>query len=71
MWPSSAPAAPMTAYRAAKAAGASAILFDGGPHGTTCARAGWMPSRLLIAAGVANKTRPWRAAFSQWSTLPW
>jgi dihydrolipoamide dehydrogenase len=43
----------LPAYRAAKAAGASAILIEGGPHGTTCARVGCMPSKLLIAAGEA------------------
>jgi dihydrolipoamide dehydrogenase len=43
----------LAAYRAAKAAGASAVLIEGGPHGTTCARVGCMPSKLLIAAGEA------------------
>ncbi|GAA5215346.1 dihydrolipoyl dehydrogenase [Corallincola platygyrae] len=41
------------AYRAAKAQGASAILIEGGPYGTTCARVGCMPSKLLIAAAEA------------------
>lgn len=39
-----------TAGLAAKAAGASAVLVEGGDHGTTCARVGCMPSKLLIAA---------------------
>ncbi|BAO88087.1 FAD-dependent pyridine nucleotide-disulfide oxidoreductase [Caballeronia cordobensis] len=43
----------LTAYRAARAAGASAILIEGGAHGTTCARVGCMPSKLLIAAAEA------------------
>jgi dihydrolipoamide dehydrogenase len=43
----------LSAYRAAKAAGASALLIEGGPHGTTCARVGCMPSKLLIAAAEA------------------
>jgi dihydrolipoamide dehydrogenase len=43
----------LSAYRAAKAAGASAVLIEGGPHGTTCARVGCMPSKLLIAAAEA------------------
>jgi dihydrolipoamide dehydrogenase len=43
----------LPAYRAAKAAGASAVLIEGGPHGTTCARVGCMPSKLLIAAAGA------------------
>lgn len=43
----------LAAYRAAKAAGASVLLIEGGPHGTTCARVGCMPSKLLIAAAEA------------------
>ena len=43
----------LAAYRAAKAAGRSAMLIEGGPHGTTCARVGCMPSKLLIAAAEA------------------
>lgn len=43
----------MLAYRTVKAAGASAILIEGGSYGTTCARVGCMPSKLLIAAGEA------------------
>ncbi|MDE1180138.1 dihydrolipoyl dehydrogenase [Paraburkholderia sp.] len=40
----------MAAYRAARAQGAHAILLDPGPLGTTCARVGCMPSKLLLAA---------------------
>jgi dihydrolipoamide dehydrogenase len=43
----------LAAYRAAIAAGKRAILIEGGPHGTTCARVGCMPSKLLIAAAEA------------------
>lgn len=43
----------LSAYRAAKASGKSAVLIERGPHGTTCARVGCMPSKLLIAAGEA------------------
>ncbi|MFT0174742.1 dihydrolipoyl dehydrogenase [Paraburkholderia mimosarum] len=43
----------LPAYRAAKAAGATVLLIEGGPHGTTCARVGCMPSKLLIAAAEA------------------
>ncbi|HEX3061707.1 MAG TPA: dihydrolipoyl dehydrogenase, partial [Usitatibacter sp.] len=43
----------LAAYRAAKAAGASVLLIERGPHGTTCARVGCMPSKLLIAAAEA------------------
>ena len=41
------------AYRAAKSAGAKAVLIEGGEYGTTCARVGCMPSKLLIAAADA------------------
>ena len=43
----------LAAYRAAKAAGARAVIIEGGPGGTTCARVGCMPSKLLIAAAEA------------------
>ncbi|MFT5429885.1 MAG: dihydrolipoamide dehydrogenase [Myxococcota bacterium] len=41
------------ARRAAKAEGASVVMIDPGPFGTTCARVGCMPSKLLIAAADA------------------
>jgi len=53
----------LPAYRAAKAAGASAILIEGGPHGTTCARVGCMPSKLLIAAAEAAHAASHTAPF--------
>jgi dihydrolipoamide dehydrogenase len=43
----------LAAYRAAKAAGRSAVIIERGAHGTTCARVGCMPSKLLIAAAEA------------------
>jgi dihydrolipoamide dehydrogenase len=43
----------LAAYRAARAAGRTAALIEGGPYGTTCARVGCMPSKLLIAAAEA------------------
>lgn len=44
----------LTARRAALAAGAERVLMiEGGPYGTTCARVGCMPSKLLIAAAEA------------------
>jgi dihydrolipoamide dehydrogenase len=43
----------MSAYRAAKAQGAHTVMIEGGPYGTTCARVGCMPSKLLIAASEA------------------
>jgi len=44
----------LAAYRAAKARGGRAVLIEGGPYGTTCARVGCMPSKLLIAAAEAS-----------------
>ena len=46
----------LAAYRAAKAAGRSALLIEGGVYGTTCARVGCMPSKLLIAPAEAAHT---------------
>ena len=38
------------AYRAAKAHSDNVVISEGGPYGTTCARVGCMPSKLMIAA---------------------
>lgn len=43
----------LAAYRAARAAGARAVIIEDGANGTTCARVGCMPSKLLIAAAEA------------------
>jgi dihydrolipoamide dehydrogenase len=43
----------LAAYRAVKAAGKRALVIEGGVHGTTCARIGCMPSKLLIAPAEA------------------
>jgi dihydrolipoamide dehydrogenase len=43
----------LSAFRAAKAHGKSAVLIESGPYGTICARVGCMPSKLLIAAAEA------------------
>ena len=43
----------LAAYRSARTAGASVVIIEGGDHGTTCARVGCMPSKLLIAAADA------------------
>jgi dihydrolipoamide dehydrogenase len=43
----------LAAYRAVKSAGRRALLVEGGPLGTTCARVGCMPSKLLIAPAEA------------------
>ncbi|HEI8868733.1 TPA: dihydrolipoyl dehydrogenase [Serratia odorifera] len=41
------------AYRAAKLSTPNVVMIEGGPYGTTCARVGCMPSKLLIAAAEA------------------
>ena len=40
----------MAAYRAARCAGKHAVLIEAAEFGTTCARVGCMPSKLLLAA---------------------
>ena len=40
----------MSAYRAIKRGGDSCFLIENKLYGTTCARTGCMPSKLLIAA---------------------
>jgi dihydrolipoamide dehydrogenase len=44
----------LNARRAAEKLGATAVMVDPGPYGTTCARVGCMPSKLLIAAAEAT-----------------
>lgn len=43
----------LVAYRDARSNGKRVLLIEGGPYGTTCARVGCMPSKLLIAAAEA------------------
>ena len=43
----------MVAYRAAKKHTDAVLLIEGAAYGTTCARVGCMPSKLLIAAAEA------------------
>lgn len=43
----------LAAYRTAAAVTARVTIIEAGHHGTTCARVGCMPSKLLIAAGDA------------------
>ncbi|MBI5720203.1 MAG: dihydrolipoyl dehydrogenase [Burkholderiales bacterium] len=43
----------MTAYRGARAHTDRLVVIEDGPYGTTCARVGCMPSKLLIAAAEA------------------
>jgi dihydrolipoamide dehydrogenase len=50
----------LAAYRAAVGAGSRAVIIEGGPYGTTCARVGCMPSKLLIAAAeAAHQVHRW------------
>jgi len=53
----------LAAYRAAIAAGKRAVIIEGGEYGTTCARVGCMPSKLLIAAAEAAHEARHTAAF--------
>ncbi len=53
----------LSAYRTAKAAGRRVLLIEGGPYGTTCARVGCMPSKLLIAPAEAAHSVERFAAF--------
>ena len=59
----------LAAYRAAKAAGRAALLIEGGVHGTTCARIGCMPSKLLIAPAEAAHSVERFAAFGLSGTV--
>ena len=43
----------LTAFREATKWPQDVVLIEGGPYGTTCARVGCMPSKLLIAAAEA------------------
>lgn len=43
----------LSAYRSVLKCNKKVVLIEGGPHGTTCARVGCMPSKLLIAAAEA------------------
>ena len=53
----------IVAYRAAKAEGLNVLLIEGGAYGTTCARVGCMPSKLLIAAADAAHATSKAAGF--------
>lgn len=44
----------MTAYRAAREHTESIVVIESGEYGTTCARVGCMPSKLLIAAAEVS-----------------
>jgi len=53
----------MSAYRAALNHTSSVLVIEDGPYGTTCARVGCMPSKLLIAAAEAAHGARHGAAF--------
>lgn len=53
----------MSAYRAARAHTDAVLLIESGPYGTTCARVGCMPSKLLIAAAEAARAMREASAF--------
>lgn len=44
----------LSARREVEKAGKRSVVIESGPHGTTCARVGCMPSKLLIAAADAR-----------------
>ncbi len=60
----------MTAFRAARAATDSVLLIEGAQYGTTCARVGCMPSKLLIAAAEAAHMVAEAPAFGIETTPP-
>jgi dihydrolipoamide dehydrogenase len=53
----------LSAYRAAIARTPSVVLIDDGPPGTTCARVGCMPSKLILAAAEVAHTAQHAARF--------
>ena len=53
----------MTAYRAASEHTKNLLIIEGGAYGTTCARVGCMPSKLLISAADAAHAAQGAAAF--------
>lgn len=60
----------LSAYRAATQAGKRAVMIENGPYGTTCARVGCMPSKLLIAAAESAQHIRESAPFGVHSSAP-
>lgn len=60
----------MGAYRAARKHTDNLVLIEGGPYGTTCARVGCMPSKLLIAAAEAAESVREAAGFGVHAAAP-
>lgn len=59
----------LAAYRAAAKVSPRVVMIEGGHHGTTCARVGCMPSKLLIAAGEAAHHAEHAAPFGVHATV--
>jgi len=53
----------LSAYKSAIKSGKSVLMIEGGAYGTTCARVGCMPSKLLIAAAEAAHSAAHMAPF--------
>lgn len=60
----------MGAYRAALKHTDRLVLIEGGPYGTTCARVGCMPSKLVIAAAEAAEAVCGAAGFGVHAGAP-
>ena len=60
----------MGAFRAAQRSTESVLLIEGAQYGTTCARVGCMPSKLLIAAAEAAHMVHKAPAFGVETTPP-
>ena len=63
-------AAGLPAYRAARMHTEKVVLIEGGVYGTTCARVGCMPSKLLIAAAEAAHSIETASKFGVYSSKP-
>ena len=60
----------LPAYRAARMHTENVVLIEGGFYGTTCARVGCMPSKLLIAAAEAAHSIETASKFGVYSSKP-
>ena len=60
----------LPAYRAARMHTENVVLIEGGVYGTTCARVGCMPSKLLIAAAEAAHSIETASKFGVYSSKP-
>ena len=60
----------LPAFRAARMHTENVVLIEGGIYGTTCARVGCMPSKLLIAAAEAAHSVETSSKFGVYSSKP-